>query len=493
MQGAVTLRKNDNRNQPAAALLDFDQKAMPADVRQRLDDVGGFEPALCRLIPGYDTLARVVRSSTSSGLYNSETGERFPGSGGLHVYLFVRDGEDIPRFLEALQKRAWLAGLGWIMVAGRGALLTRSIVDVSVGQPERLVFEGPPLVVSPLAQDHAARQPVAREGDLLDTRAACLPLTRDEESCFDGLVAVAKQAAKPEAEAVVEKAAGELARDRGIEIEAARAVVRSSLAGDLTSRDVLVFDDPGIGSISVAEVLADAERFQGQTLADPVEGPRYGRGKAKIFRNSDGSVIVNSFAHGGCSYRLAHDAAYIQARMNEAGEGAPFVLAGLMPHTRGIDAVTRERLRNLAAKLGEVSRRSVNETIREEVGKASKAAIDAARERHRREPCRRAGRRGRRPGRQSAEADDQAAGGAENWKQRLASLIAELNARYFVAAMGGSVRIASLAHDDGLGRDGWFSLREADIRLRYSHRHYKVGETQSGLDIVKGARRGVAQ
>ena len=29
-------------NQPAAALLDFDQKAMPADVRQRLDDVGGF-------------------------------------------------------------------------------------------------------------------------------------------------------------------------------------------------------------------------------------------------------------------------------------------------------------------------------------------------------------------------------------------------------------------------------------------------------------------
>ena len=85
----------------------------------------------------------------------------------MHVYLFVRDGEDIPRFLETLQKRAWLAGLGWIMVAGRGALLIRSIVDVSVGLPERLVFEGPPLVVSPLAQDHAARQPVACEGELL--------------------------------------------------------------------------------------------------------------------------------------------------------------------------------------------------------------------------------------------------------------------------------------------------------------------------------------
>ena len=40
-------------NQPAAALLDFDQKAMPADVHQRLDDVGGFEGALALLIPGY--------------------------------------------------------------------------------------------------------------------------------------------------------------------------------------------------------------------------------------------------------------------------------------------------------------------------------------------------------------------------------------------------------------------------------------------------------
>ena len=102
---------------------------------------------MAQLISGYSKLARVIRASTSAGIYNADTGERFPGSGGLHVYVFVGDGEDIPRFLETLQKRAWLAGFGWIMVAARGQLLVRSIVDTSVGLPERLSFEGPPLVV----------------------------------------------------------------------------------------------------------------------------------------------------------------------------------------------------------------------------------------------------------------------------------------------------------------------------------------------------------
>src|SRR3954451_24312874 len=79
-------------------------------------------------------------------------------------------------FLDTLEARVWLAGLGWIMVAKRGALLVRSIVDTSVGLPERLVFEGPPEVVHPLRQDHAARMPEAREGELLDTQRACPPL-----------------------------------------------------------------------------------------------------------------------------------------------------------------------------------------------------------------------------------------------------------------------------------------------------------------------------
>ena len=55
--------------------------------------------------------------------------------------------------LKALHARCWLAGFGWMMVGAGGQLLERSIVDRVVGAPERLIFEGPPLVVPPLEQD----------------------------------------------------------------------------------------------------------------------------------------------------------------------------------------------------------------------------------------------------------------------------------------------------------------------------------------------------
>ena len=77
--------------------------------------------------------------------------------------------------------RGW-PDIGWIMVAGRGALLTRSIVDITVGSPERLVFEGPPQVVAPLAQDEAKRAPIAHDGELVDTRSACPSLTEAERA-----------------------------------------------------------------------------------------------------------------------------------------------------------------------------------------------------------------------------------------------------------------------------------------------------------------------
>ena len=49
-----------------------------------------------------------------------------------------------------------------------------------VGAPERLVFEGAPVLEPPLGQDLAARAPEWSDGEALDTRAACPPLTRVE-------------------------------------------------------------------------------------------------------------------------------------------------------------------------------------------------------------------------------------------------------------------------------------------------------------------------
>ena len=74
----------------------------------------------------------------------------------------------------------------------------------------------------------------------------------------------------------------------------------------------------------------------------------------------------------------------------------------------------------------------------------------------------------------------------DDWAAVLEAEVVALNERYFVAAMGGSVRIARTVHDEDLGRDRLVFMRDSDLRLRFSHRHLKVGETQRGFDIVKG-------
>ena len=117
--------------------------------------------------------------------------------------------------------------------------------------------------------------------------------------------------------------------------------------------------------MSVADVLADPGRFHGETLADPIEGRSYGRNKAQLYWNANNSVIIHSFAHGGCVYAVHHDADYIEAKVEDAGADAPFVLASLMAHARDLDAVTSERLRNLAAEVGGVGKRAVAKTVKD--------------------------------------------------------------------------------------------------------------------------------
>src|SRR5208283_1721337 len=112
----------------------------------------------------------------------TDTGEALPGSSGQHVFILVADGTDAERFLRDLHARCWLCGFGWLMVGAGGQLLDRSIVDRMVGAPERLVFEGSPVLDPPLAQDQANRQPTITEGAALDTITACPPLTMVEEA-----------------------------------------------------------------------------------------------------------------------------------------------------------------------------------------------------------------------------------------------------------------------------------------------------------------------
>jgi hypothetical protein len=84
----------------------------------------------------------------------------------------------------------------------------------------------------------------------------------------------------------------------------------------------IAFDDPGIGTVDVAEVLREPDRFVGETLADPLEGVAYGRGKAKVMRRENGSLWIHSFAHGRAAYELKLDAAMVEAALRGTEQDA---------------------------------------------------------------------------------------------------------------------------------------------------------------------------
>lgn len=294
---------------PAVMLIDIDMKQMPDDIREVFDKVGPWG-MLCEVCTDLKGVGHVTRSSTSSGLKNTETGEDFSGSGGLHIYVMVADGSDIKRALGVLQDRLWLKGWGWIMLGKAGSKLVRSIVDTSVGSPERLVFEGHPKVEGPLVQDKAMREAKHIDGGVLDTRTTLSDLGEGEQARIYTILSNAKIKSEPEAaplrKAADRKLAKRIAERTGTSEEAALAHLRQRHNGILTTEIELFLDDGTV--TTVGEILDNPDRYIGVTMADPLEGPDYGHSKAKVVAaDGDGVLLINSFAHGGALYRCCLD------------------------------------------------------------------------------------------------------------------------------------------------------------------------------------------
>ena len=354
---------------PALALLDFDTKGMPAEVGARIAALGGFWPALTSLLPALKNVAHVMRRSTSAGLFRTDTDEAIAGSDGVHAYVLVQDGADGEPFLKVLHERCWLAGLGWMMIGASGQLLERSFVDRVVGSPERLVFEGPPMLVPPLAQDQESRRPVAIEGEALDTVAACPPLTNLEQAKVRELRAKEVTRLAPEAakarDAFIDRQARELAQRSGIDLRRARRTIARQCEGVLLPNVELPFDDPEFAGSTVADVLANPGRFAAATLADPLEGVKYGRCKARIMRRpDDGTPWIHSFAHGRTTYELKFDFdAAKDALANEPKDSVVDLFVRLVL-VCDLDPVETERLRNLVHERTKISLKALNEKLK---------------------------------------------------------------------------------------------------------------------------------
>ena len=220
----------------------------------------------------------------------------------------------------------------------------------------------------PLQQDKESRRPIAVDGVALDTVAVCPPLSIVERSRLDELKARERERLAPEMakarEAFVEAQARKLVARTGMSEKAARQVIVRQCEGVLRPDIVLPFDDPELAGRTVGDVLADPELYEGETLADPLEGVAYGRCVAKIMRRADGTPWIHSFAHGRTIYELKHDAAAVRKAMEKAAKDDVVATFARLAAGADLDAVELAELRQLAKKLSGIGLRAIDAALK---------------------------------------------------------------------------------------------------------------------------------
>ncbi|MFA7195546.1 MAG: phage/plasmid primase, P4 family [Candidatus Neomarinimicrobiota bacterium] len=258
---------------------------------------------LRHLHPALKTAAMLWRPSASSFIYHDD--EQLSGLTGQHVYVPCKNPENLEAFIATLKAECWFKELGWIMVSAAGTALERVIFDSAVFSPERLVFEAGAELAHPLTQ----KLPEAEyfPGRMIDLNSVELLnpsmiapaknlIAKKKDELSKEILKVRKEYIKRQAEA--------LAESTGVKVAKARKIIDGRYEGTLLSQDALQADDGSV--VLVRDILSNPDFYVGMTFRDPLE-PDYGKCKAKIFVNEDGSVICNSFAHGGRTFRLKHD------------------------------------------------------------------------------------------------------------------------------------------------------------------------------------------
>lgn len=295
---------------PAVMMFDHDA-AKPNAVAENDKALKVYRPdellaVLATIHPEIASAGYVSTPSTSACIYDKDGNELRGEGSGSHIYLFVKNGKDIPRYLETLGRRLLLSNYGRYEISRSGSLLSRTLIDLSVGSPERLDFVSGADCEDGLIQ--RLPPPTVRDGDLLDTTT--LPnLTDSEELVYQATIQRLKELAAPTQEIVrseyINTEVTKLVMERGIEPHAARSIIESRQDHVLSDGDLLYFQHMKGKPVTVGAVLDNPKDFDKKSLADPLEPDYDGDSKTKaLFYWNAGKPVINSFAHGQIKYRF---------------------------------------------------------------------------------------------------------------------------------------------------------------------------------------------
>jgi hypothetical protein len=213
---------------------------------------------------------------------------------GLHFYVLVKNGECVPHLLKLIHHRLWAAGLGFFMISKAGGLLERSLVDVSVGSPERLIFEAAPIVEPPLTRSPPPPRLFSKGEPLTEVAAPDMDLVQRLKDEARELIRPAATAQKKRHES---DHIDRVSRTLGISKLEARGIVTQRLEAQVLNDDDLL--ETGRGRFERVGDFLDRTKAA-TALPCPIEGSSYGTSKAYFYPPDDYSPVprIISFAHG---------------------------------------------------------------------------------------------------------------------------------------------------------------------------------------------------
>ena len=249
-------------------LLDYDTKGLSEAVLSKIECLGGIMNALRYVWPELDNGDFVVRPSSSAGVHI--VGDPAPNVSGFHMFVRLKRAADIPQALKALHSRCWLHGLGYHMISKSGHLLDRSIVDITVGSPERLIFTAPPVLGEGIVREH--QYGAVHQGVEMPCPKA--PFGAQWSRARD----IDRQQSQPDAakqrSIYLRKSIEDQQASHGGSYAAAEAIVLNRIEGrQLLDDDVLQLSS-GV-TATVGDILDQIKLGERISCADPIEGREY--------------------------------------------------------------------------------------------------------------------------------------------------------------------------------------------------------------------------
>lgn len=273
-------------------LIDHDTKELPDPVKANLEAFGGAIGALTTIWPELERADYLIRPSSSAGVYME--GREPADAGGFHMFVRLANARDIPQALQTLQSKCWEHGLAYHQISKSGQLLERSILDVSVGSPERLIFTAAPMLGAGVLR----RPPptVCHDGAAIGAPLGPQSLLWSRQRDIN------RQQSKPAAEqrrdVFLEECIESRMFENGETYDKAASIVKARVV------DGYLYDDdslelPSGRSIRVADLLDRIKPGDVVACADPVEGRKYNpTAAAVIWKAPHPSPALVSHAHG---------------------------------------------------------------------------------------------------------------------------------------------------------------------------------------------------